>query len=113
MFAALTTLPHFAISERSVFANWSGVPGIASAPFSSSRFFTSGSFRALTISAFNFATISLGVAAGTTIPEVIYHFTTGRYFLTAMANEDKPNDLTVNFPSDYFTAAAVQKKTTR
>jgi hypothetical protein len=53
------------------------------------------------------------ILAGTTIPEVIYHFTTGRYFVTAMANEDKPNDLTVTFPGDYFTAAAVQKKSTR
>jgi hypothetical protein len=53
------------------------------------------------------------ILAGTTIPEVIYHFNTGRYFVTAMANEDKPNDLTVKFPADYFTAAAVQKKTMR
>ena len=30
-----------------------------------------------------------------------------------MANEDKPNDLTVKFPGDYFTAASVQKKSTR
>ena len=51
--------------------------------------------------------------AGTTIPEVIYHFTSGRYFVTAMANEDKPNDLSVNFSPDYFTAAVVQKRTTR
>jgi hypothetical protein len=53
------------------------------------------------------------ILAGTTIPEVIYHFTTGRYFVTAMANEDKPNDLTVRFGPDYFTAASVQKRTTR
>ncbi|HUR41278.1 MAG TPA: DUF1329 domain-containing protein [Verrucomicrobiae bacterium] len=53
------------------------------------------------------------ILAGTTIPEVIYHFTTGRYFVTAMANEDKPNDLTVKFGSDHFTAAAVQKRSTR
>ena len=53
------------------------------------------------------------ILAGTTIPEIIYHFTTGRYFVTALANEDKPNDLTVKFGSDYFTAAAVQKRTTR
>ncbi len=53
------------------------------------------------------------ILAGTTIPEVIYHFNTGRYFVTAMANVDKPNDLTVRFPADYFTANAVQKKTTR
>lgn len=53
------------------------------------------------------------ILAGTTIPEVIYHFTTGRYFVTAMANEDKPNDLSVSFSPDYFTASAVQKRTTR
>jgi len=44
------------------------------------------------------------------IPEVIYHFGSGRYFLTAMANEDKPNDFTARFPDDYFEAAAVQKR---
>ena len=53
------------------------------------------------------------ILAGTTIPEVIYHFTSGRYFVTAMANEDKPNDLSVKFSPDYFTAAVVQKRTTR
>ncbi|MEK6805308.1 MAG: DUF1329 domain-containing protein [Pseudomonadota bacterium] len=53
------------------------------------------------------------ILAGTTIPEVIYHFESGRYFITAMANEDKPNDLSVKFGSDYFTSASVQKQTTR
>jgi len=53
------------------------------------------------------------ILAGTTIPEVIYHFDTGRYFVTAMANEDKPNDLTVRFAADYFTAASVQKRKLR
>lgn len=53
------------------------------------------------------------ILAGTTIPEVIYHFTTGRYFVTALANEDKPNNLSVSFPADYFTAASVQKRSTR
>jgi hypothetical protein len=53
------------------------------------------------------------IMAGTTIPEIIYHFNSGRYFVTAMANEDKPNDLSVKFPSDYFTAASVQKITTK
>jgi hypothetical protein len=53
------------------------------------------------------------IMAGTTIPEIIYHFNSGRYFVTAMANEDKPNDLSVKFPNDYFTAASVQKITTK
>ncbi|AXQ28286.1 DUF1329 domain-containing protein [Solimonas sp. K1W22B-7] len=44
------------------------------------------------------------------IPEVIYHFSSGRYFLTAMANEDKPNDFTARFSDDYFEAASVQKR---
>ncbi len=53
------------------------------------------------------------IQAGTTIPEVIYHFDSGRYFVTAMANEDKPNNLSVSFPPGYFTADAVQKSTTK
>jgi hypothetical protein len=53
------------------------------------------------------------IQAGTTIPEIIYHFDSGRYFVTAAANEDKPNDLTVRFPPGYFTADAVQKRTTK
>jgi hypothetical protein len=57
--------------------------------------------------------VAYNILAGTTIPEVIYHFNSGRYFITAMANEDKPNDLTVSFRPDYFTAASVQKRTTR
>ncbi|WP_028007098.1 DUF1329 domain-containing protein [Solimonas flava] len=51
--------------------------------------------------------------AATTVPEVIYHFTAGRYFITAAWNEDKPIDATVNFKPDYFTAASVQKMTTK
>ncbi|MFA5939366.1 MAG: DUF1329 domain-containing protein [Sinimarinibacterium sp.] len=49
----------------------------------------------------------------TTVPEVIYHFTSGRYFITATFNEDKPLDLTVSFKPDYFSAASVQKMTTK
>ncbi|SFF30321.1 hypothetical protein SAMN04488120_10233 [Fontimonas thermophila] len=47
------------------------------------------------------------------MPEVIYHFTSGRYFITAVFNEDKPLDLTARFKPDYFTAASVQKMTTK
>ncbi|MBI2384248.1 MAG: DUF1329 domain-containing protein [Gammaproteobacteria bacterium] len=48
-----------------------------------------------------------------TVPEVIYHFTSGRYFVTAMANEDKPNDFSVNYDDNFFESASVQKRTTR
>ncbi|MFT4047520.1 MAG: hypothetical protein QM661_12620 [Solimonas sp.] len=51
--------------------------------------------------------------AATTVPEVIYHFTAGRYFITAAWNEDRPIDATVQFNPDYFTAASVQKMTTK
>ncbi|HSW14458.1 MAG TPA: DUF1329 domain-containing protein [Solimonas sp.] len=51
--------------------------------------------------------------ASFTIPEVIYHFTSGRYFITAAFNEDKPYDLTVSFGNDYFSASSVQKMTTK
>jgi len=53
------------------------------------------------------------IQAGTTVPEIIYHLTSGRYFITAAFNEDKPYDLTVNFSKDYFTAASVQKMSTK
>jgi hypothetical protein len=43
-------------------------------------------------------------------PEVIYHFDTGRYFLTAMANEDEPVDASVDYPDSYFESAAVQQR---
>ncbi|MGH6802706.1 MAG: DUF1329 domain-containing protein, partial [Methyloceanibacter sp.] len=57
--------------------------------------------------------VQYNILAGATVPEVIYHFDSGRYFVTAMANEDKPNNFDVTFSSDYFTPAAVTKKTTR
>jgi hypothetical protein len=53
------------------------------------------------------------IQAGTTIPEIIYHFDSGRYFVTAMSNEDKPNNLAVQFPSGYFTSDTVQKMTSK
>lgn len=52
------------------------------------------------------------LATGTS-PEVIYHLNTGRYFLTALANEDRPIDSTVTYDDSFFTAAAVQRKTSR
>jgi hypothetical protein len=53
------------------------------------------------------------ILAGGTVPEIIYHFNSGRYFITAAANEDKPNDFTVSFDDGYFEASAVQKRTTK
>jgi len=53
------------------------------------------------------------ILSGGTVPEIIYHFDSGRYFITAAFNEDKPYDFTVNFNSDYFTDSAVQKGATR
>ena len=47
------------------------------------------------------------------VPEVIYHFTTGRYFITAMANEDKPNDFSVRFDEAHFESANLQKRATK
>jgi hypothetical protein len=53
------------------------------------------------------------IQAASTVPEVIYDFFSGRYFITAAFNEDKPVDLTQKWPDDYFTAASVQKQTTK
>jgi hypothetical protein len=57
--------------------------------------------------------VAPNVQAGSTVPEVIYHFNSGRYFITAAANEDKPNDFTVSFDDGYFEASSVQKRTTK
>ncbi len=53
------------------------------------------------------------ILASGTIPEVIYHITTGRYFLTALANEDKPNDYAVRYEDSFFEATNVQKRATK
>jgi hypothetical protein len=57
--------------------------------------------------------VAPNILAGGTVPEVIYHFNSGRYFITAAANEDKPNDFTVDFDDSYFESSAVQKRTTK
>ena len=44
------------------------------------------------------------------VPEVIYHFNSGRYFVTAMANEDRPNDFSVEFRDKDFSTNAVVKR---
>ncbi|MES2489953.1 MAG: DUF1329 domain-containing protein [Pseudomonadota bacterium] len=54
-----------------------------------------------------------GLQATSTVPEIIYHFNSGRYFVTAAFNEDAPIDSTVKYSDDHFTAAAVQKMTTK
>lgn len=57
--------------------------------------------------------VAPNILAGGTVPELIYHFNSGRYFITAAANEDKPNDFTVDFDDGYFEASSVQKRTTK
>jgi hypothetical protein len=53
------------------------------------------------------------ILAGGTVPEVIYHFNSGRYFITALANEDKPNDFSVSYDDSFFESSTVQKRTTK
>ncbi|MCX7060347.1 MAG: DUF1329 domain-containing protein [Gammaproteobacteria bacterium] len=53
------------------------------------------------------------VLAVTTQPEVIYHFDSGRYFVTAMSNEDKPYDNAVVLKDSDFEADTVQKRTSK
>lgn len=53
------------------------------------------------------------ILATATSPEVIYHFNTGRYFLTALANEDRPIDSSVTYDNSFFTASSVQRATSR
>src|SRR5439155_23873288 len=43
------------------------------------------------------------------IPEVIYDPQTGRYFVTAMQNEDKVSDYVIEYGSDYFTPENVKR----
>jgi hypothetical protein len=53
------------------------------------------------------------ILAATTQPEVIYHFNSGRYFVTAMNNEDQPYDQSVTFSDSDFEANTVQKKASK
>ena len=50
------------------------------------------------------------VLTTTSVPEVVYHFDSGRYFVTAMANEDKPTDASLEFDDAYFEATSVQRR---
>ncbi|MDP9139376.1 MAG: DUF1329 domain-containing protein [Pseudomonadota bacterium] len=48
-----------------------------------------------------------------TVPEVIYHFDSGRYFLTALSAEGKPNDYTVDYSDAFFDPDSVQKRASK
>ncbi|MGJ8669640.1 MAG: DUF1329 domain-containing protein [Oceanococcus sp.] len=47
------------------------------------------------------------------VPELIYDFQSGRYFMTALANEDKPNDFSISYSDKYFTPRSLRKKARR
>ena len=49
----------------------------------------------------------------TAVPEVIYDLQTGRYFVTAMQNEDKPSDYRIQFDDNYFTSQSLKRKARR
>lgn len=49
----------------------------------------------------------------TTQPEVIYHFNSGRYFVTAMINEEEPYDGTVEFNDRDFEPNSIQMKASK
>ena len=48
-----------------------------------------------------------------TVPEIIYDLQSRVYFATAMINEDKPNDFTVNYDPKDFEPNKVKKRATR
>jgi len=56
---------------------------------------------------------SFNVLAASTLPEVIYHLNSGRYFVTTMINEDLPYDSTVTYNDNLFEADTVQKRTSK
>src|SRR5687768_7543369 len=68
MFASLMSLAYFAISSLMKAANSAGVLDTASTPRSAKHFFTSGSARAFTVSAFSLSTIAFGLPAGSSTP---------------------------------------------
>lgn len=47
------------------------------------------------------------------LPEVIYDFSSGRYFVTALTNEDRFYDWTVKFEQSYFLPTALRKSGAR
>ncbi|MES2490320.1 MAG: DUF1329 domain-containing protein [Pseudomonadota bacterium] len=48
-----------------------------------------------------------------TVPEVIYHFDSGRYFVTALSAQGRPNDYSVQYPDGFFTDSAVQQRASK
>jgi len=46
----------------------------------------------------------------TGIPEIIYDLQSGRYFVTALQNEDKISDFKVNFKDDEFSPGSLSRK---
>ncbi|MES1945228.1 hypothetical protein PC39_13962 [Salinisphaera sp. PC39] len=49
----------------------------------------------------------------TTIPEVIYDLQSGRYFLTAMANEDQINDFEIQYDRSHFQPSSLKRMGSR
>ncbi|HEX4871899.1 MAG TPA: DUF1329 domain-containing protein [Nevskiaceae bacterium] len=56
------------------------------------------------------ATPQYNVLTHFTVPEIIYHFDSGRYFVTALQAQGKPNDYSVQYPAGFFTDSAVQQR---
>ncbi|MEK6806391.1 MAG: DUF1329 domain-containing protein [Pseudomonadota bacterium] len=54
--------------------------------------------------------VAARMLAGFTSPELIYHFSSGRYFVTGVANEDKPPNTDPKFPADHFTPEALRRR---
>ena len=46
----------------------------------------------------------------TGIPEIIYDLQSGRYFVTALSNEDKISDFNISFKDDYFSPGSLNRK---
>ena len=58
-------------------------------------------------------TPQFNVLTAFTVPEVIYDFDSGRYFLTALQAQGRPNNYSAKFPDGYFTDQAVQQRATK
>ncbi len=48
-----------------------------------------------------------------TVPEIVYHFDSGRYFVTALQAQGAPNDYSVDYPDGFFTDSAVQQRASK
>ncbi|MDE0852936.1 MAG: DUF1329 domain-containing protein [Nevskia sp.] len=66
---------------------------------------------------FNFqegmSTPQYNVLTAFTVPELIYHFDSGRYFITALSAQGHPNDYSVQYPDGFFTDQAVQQRASK